>query len=174
MRKTKLCKEIIVVKNNKLDTQFYENEIPDFDKIIFSPGAGLPHQAPAMGEIIKNFGNKKPILGICLGHQAIAEFFGASLYNLQSVRHGLQVKTKVLTNDYIFNEIEPEFYVGLYHSFAVEKKSLPTTLEITSSASDGTVMSLRHKQLDIRGLQFHPESILTTCGENMIANWLKH
>lgn len=174
IRRTGLCSQIDIKKNDEMDWHISGDNFEDYNKIIFSPGAGLPIQAPIMSKIIHKFGNSKPILGICLGHQAIAEHFGGKLYNLNRVRHGLTLITNVVRSDYIFNGINSKFNAGLYHSFAVDQSSLPDVLETTSVASDGTIMSLRHKELDIRGVQFHPESILTDLGAIILSNWLKN
>ncbi|MBL0332623.1 MAG: aminodeoxychorismate/anthranilate synthase component II [Chlorobiota bacterium] len=160
--------EIVVIKSDKI----LIDEVKSFDKIVFSPGAGLPREYPIMYEIIDRFYKTKPILGVCLGHQAIAESFGASLMNIGTVRHGKQMKAFIKANDYLFEGIDSEIDTGLYHSFAVSNNGFPDILEITSITSNGTIMSFKHREFDIRGIQFHPESILTPLGIIIIKNWL--
>jgi len=143
-----------------------------FDKIVFSPGPGLPEEFPVMKHMLKQYGETKSILGICLGHQAIAGFFGASLLNLNQVVHGKQLQVTVLSEDPLFQGIRSPFEAGLYHSWSVEERDFPEQLEITAKSSNGGVMALRHKKFDIRGVQFHPESFMTPDGLKMIKNWL--
>lgn len=145
-----------------------------FDKILISPGPGLPKDYPTLYEILKLFSGSKSILGVCLGHQAIAEYFGATLVNLNQVYHGVSKKVNIIKNDYLFVDIPDGFEGGLYHSWAVSTENFPSELAITSVASDGIIMSLTHTQYDIRGIQFHPESIMTKTGKQIIRNWIKH
>ncbi|MDP4197942.1 MAG: aminodeoxychorismate/anthranilate synthase component II [Bacteroidota bacterium] len=147
-------------------------EIGRFDKIILSPGPGLPREFPELFDLLKAYAASKPILGVCLGMQAIAEFFGGSLYNLPMPRHGRRVKIMREQDDILFERASAETFVGLYHSWAVDRASLPDDLEVTASGPDGVVMALRHKHLDIRGVQFHPESYMTEHGIAMLQNWL--
>lgn len=160
--------KIIVKRNNECDI----SEIQDFDKIIFSPGPGLPSEVPIIHEIINKYKESKSILGVCLGHQSIAEFFGGNIINMPEVNHGREFETKIIKNDYIFKNIPEIFYSGRYHSWVVNKKDFPNSLEITSIDSKNQIMSLRHKTYDIRGVQFHPESIMTKYGKKILQNWV--
>ncbi len=145
----------------------------DFDKILLSPGPGLPAEAGNMQAIIQRWAPHKSILGICLGHQGIAECFGARLYNLPQVLHGVSATISLTDNhDSLFKGIDPAFEACLYHSWAVNKADLPDCLEVTAVSQTGLIMALRHKQLDVRGLQFHPESVLTPVGARIIQNWI--
>jgi len=170
----------LLEKHDKINVNIHSAEtlnihnVSRFDKIIFSPGPGLPEEHPLMFEILEKYGRTKSILGICLGHQAIALHFGARLVNLQQVVHGQARQLRILNPDHIlFKNIIPAGRVGLYHSWAVEGQTLPDCLEATAISEEGTLMALRHKSLDISGLQFHPESIITEHGQRMIDNWLK-
>jgi anthranilate synthase/aminodeoxychorismate synthase-like glutamine amidotransferase len=149
-------------------------EVSGYDKILFSPGPGIPEEHPALFEILTNFGGKKSILGICLGLQAIAVHFGAGLIHLEKVVHG-QVKTISVTDPShkLFSGIPGRFEAGLYHSWAVSKKDLPDNLMITALSDDEIIMGLAHRSLDISGVQFHPESIMTPYGQKMLDNWLE-
>ncbi len=163
-----LCK---VIKINKVNI----DEIDSFDKIILSPGPGLPNERPIQNQIINSFQHSKPFLGICLGHQALAEFFGAKLFNMPQVHHGIARQTLIKKRDYLWNDIPTEFNSGRYHSWAVAPSHIPKNLEIiaTDKITD-TIMAFRHKTLDIRSVQFHPESILTEYGLKIIENWVIH
>jgi len=161
--------DVEVLKNDKIKL----NDIKLYDKIILSPGPGLPSEHHNLFEIIKKSINK-PLLGVCLGHQAIAEFFGAKLVNLSSVNHGISSLISIINDDYIFDNISKEINVGLYHSWVIDKNNFPACLKITSVNSDGFISSYKHISLDIRGVQFHPESILTENGLKMIENWIKN
>ena len=145
--------------------------INDYDKIIFSPGPGIPSEYPKLFKIIEKFKDKKPILGVCLGHQIIAEFFNAKIKNLKSVKHGVKSKVTHYNNCYLFKNIPKEFNVGHYHSWFVSEKKLPECLEITSINNENIITSIKHVSLNIRGVQFHPESILTEYGLKLIKNW---
>lgn len=150
-------------------------EIDCYDKIIISPGPGIPSEAGLLMPMLQQYADKKSILGICLGHQALSEHFGARLVNLDNVYHGVAKPMDIVLDDYIFDGIARKVIVGRYHSWAVDAGSYAETpLEITAVAEDGTVMAMRHKTLDVRGLQFHPESIMTPDGYKMIENWIKH
>lgn len=158
-----------VKKNDKISL----DEINNYDKILLSPGPNLPKEAGMMPEIIQSFASEKPILGICLGHQAIAEFFGAKLFRLEKVKHGIQSKIKILDNsDYLFHKLPNEIFVGLYHSWAINNKTLPQNLQITSIDENNTIMSISHDRFDLKGIQFHPESMMTKFGSQIIENWL--
>ena len=159
---------IDVYRNDKIDLK----QIDHYDKIIFSPGPGLPSQAGIMLDVIRLYADRKSMLGVCLGHQAIAEAFGGSLVNLKTVFHGVATITEVVKPDPIFNEIPPKFKSGRYHSWVVDKNNFPDSLEIIASDESANIMALRHKKYDIKGVQFHPESILTEYGEQIIKNWI--
>lgn len=160
--------EVDVVRNDK----FKIKDLTVYDKILLSPGPGIPSEAGLLLDVIKTYGGKKPLLGVCLGHQAIAEAFGGTLRNLQNVYHGIATPCKVVADDILFNGLPKEFDVGRYHSWVVNRNTLPTCLEVTSESPDGEIMSLRHRDLDIRGVQFHPESVLTPVGKQIISNWI--
>lgn len=148
-------------------------QVEKFEKILISPGPGLPADFPLTLRMIREFGPVKPILGICLGHQAIAVAFGAKLTNLEHVNHGVTARVTVLRRDeYIFQGISSVEKVGLYHSWEVDETSLPGELEVTSVNEAGSILSLRHREYDIRGVQFHPESVMTTCGSRILRNWI--
>ena len=146
-----------------------------FDKILFSPGPGIPAEHPMIFEILKTVGQRKSILGICLGLQAIAIHFGAGLFNLEKVVHG-QVKTIRITgpSQKLFTGIPEKFEAGLYHSWAVSRDNLPDHLVVTALSDGEIIMGLAHRTLDISGIQFHPESIMTPLGQRLIDNWVKY
>ena len=149
-------------------------DIEQYDKIMLSPGAGLPANAGIMPELIKTYYKTKSIFGICLGLQAIAEAFGGSLFNLKEVFHGVASPIDIIKDDYLFDNIPRKFNVGRYHSWVVNKNNLPDDLEITAIDEFGNCMALHHKHYDIRGVQFHPESILSEYGLEIIGNWIHH
>ncbi len=170
----------IIEKIGGFDVSVYRNDrialsdVKAFDKIVLSPGPGIPSEAGILMELVKQYGEIKPILGVCLGHQAIAEVFGSKLVNLEKVHHGVATRMKIIAADYIFKELPLSYDVGRYHSWAVEKESIPDDLEITAIDEEGEVLAITHKKHDLKGLQFHPESILTEHGEKLISNWLMH
>ncbi len=165
---TDLDCEVTVKRNDKLTL---EDVIP-FQKIVLSPGPGIPDEAGLLKEIIKTFAPTKSILGVCLGQQAIGEVFGGSLINLKEVYHGVATKVKITVDDEIlFKNLEKSIEVGRYHSWVVDS-NLPNTLEATSFDKNGHVMSIRHKTFDVRAVQFHPESILTPNGKQILKNWI--
>lgn len=167
-----IFKELGAELTVKRNDQFELEELNDYDKIVISPGPGIPDEAGLTKKVISAYAGKKPILGVCLGHQAIAEVFGGKLVNLDKVYHG--VGTKIIAdNDYIFNKLPAELTVGRYHSWAVDNK-VPNELEVTAVDENNIVMALKHKKYDIRGIQFHPESILTPKGKELLKNWLQH
>lgn len=148
-------------------------DIEAFDKILLSPGPGIPSEAGLLLDVIKMYSPTKSILGVCLGVQAIAEVFGGSLYNLSYPVHGRATAMQVLDEDEIlFDELPRTFNVGRYHSWAVSREGLPEDLIITAKDTEGVIMGLRHRKYDVRGVQFHPESVLTENGKRMISNWL--
>lgn len=161
---------------NQLDIRrndaFALEELEQFDKILLSPGPGIPEEAGLMPAVLKQYGATKSILGICLGHQAIAEAFGGKLHNLAEVQHGVAARLTVAP-DRLFAGLPRQFAVGRYHSWVVDEASLPTDLEVIARSPDQYIMAIRHKQYDLRGLQFHPESILTEHGSQLIQNWLQ-
>jgi anthranilate synthase component II len=161
--------DVDVFRNDK----FALESLASYDKIILSPGPGIPSEAGLLEDVIKQYAGNKPILGICLGEQAIGEVFGAGLVNLPKVFHGVQTSVS-LEEDYLFKGLPNEIQVGRYHSWVVDRKSLPSCLQVTAEDSGGLIMALRHKNYDIRGLQFHPESVLTPDGETIISNWLNY
>ena len=139
--------------------------LDSYDKIMLSPGPGIPSEAGKLLDVIRTYAGVKPILGICLGEQAIGEVFGGRLVNLSEVFHGVQTPAHVVM-------FPDDILVGRYHSWVVDASSLPDCLEITCTSNEGQVMALRHKEYDIRGIQFHPESILTPDGKRIIKNWM--
>ena len=157
-----------VIKNDKMRL----DEVAQYQKILFSPGPGLPEDAGIMPEIIHSFAATKSILGICLGHHAIAEAFGGSLYNYSRPDHGIQRKVRIVEPDILFHNLPDSFNVGLYHSWAVQRDHFPQDLQITALSDKGVIMALRHRSYDVRSVQFHPESIMTDYGRDMIWNWL--
>jgi len=164
-----LCK-FDIIKNDALKI----DEIIEYDKILISPGAGLPKDAGIILNIIEKYYKTKPILGICLGMQAIAEFFGAELYNLEKVYHGIKINIKVVdSNELIFNNLPKNIEVGLYHSWAVYKNVEKGDLKITACSNDDVIMGISHTKYDVKGIQFHPESYMTEFGKIIIENWLK-
>ena len=160
--------EVTVYRND----QFELSQLEAFDKIILSPGPGIPSEAGLLLEVIKAYAGKKPILGVCLGHQAIGEVFGGQLENLSEVFHGVAIEGTQLGNDEIFAGLPNRITMGRYHSWVVRKKDFPNCLIITAEDDAGQIMALRHKTLDVRGIQFHPESVLTPDGRTMLQNWL--
>ena len=148
-------------------------DIARFDKIILSPGPGVPSESGILLDVIRTYAPTKPILGVCLGEQAIAEAFGGTLINLTEVHHGVSSMVDVLEEDVLFNGLGKKIEVGRYHSWAVERSTLPECLTITAVDEEGMIMALAHKTYDVRGVQFHPESVLTPDGEKMLKNWLE-
>ena len=167
--------EITVFRND----QFELSDLEEFDKIMLSPGPGIPSEAGLLLDVIREYAGLKPILGICLGEQAIGEVFGGKLVNLSQVFHGVQtpahlVRSRDNSTDYLFKGIPQDLLVGRYHSWVVDFDTLPRCLEATCLSDEGQIMALRHREYDIRGIQFHPESVLTPNGKKMIFNWLIH
>jgi len=161
--------EVTVYRND----EFELSELEKFDKILLSPGPGIPEEAGLLKQVIQKYAPTKSILGICLGLQAIGEVFGGNLINLEKVYHGVATKVSKVSDDFIFNEIPDEMEVGRYHSWSVSTENFPDVLEITSVDENGQVMSLKHKTYDVRGVQYHPESVLTPYGKKILENWLK-
>lgn len=162
--------EIKVCRND----MFRLEDLEEFDKIMLSPGPGIPSEAGLRNDVIRTYAGRKPMLGICLGEQAIGEVFGGRLVNLDDVFHGVQTPAHVVKEDYLFEGVPADMQVGRYHSWVVDAASMPDELEVTAVSDEGQVMALRHRSFDIRGIQFHPESVLTPDGKTIIENWLKH
>jgi anthranilate synthase component 2 len=161
--------EVTVYRND----EFELDEIAHFDKIVLSPGPGIPNEAGLLKQVIHQYGPTKSIFGVCLGQQAIGEVYGGTLSNLDKVYHGVATNvTKSVNDELLFEGLENEFEVGRYHSWVVDA-NLPDCLEATSFDENGQLMSLRHKTYDVRGVQFHPESVLTPNGKKMLENWVK-
>jgi anthranilate synthase component 2 len=146
----------------------------EFDKVVISPGPGLPSEMPGLIPLIRELAGRKPVLGICLGHQAIAEAFGARLLQLETIRHGYRDVVRLTSSDEpLFAGIGNEFQAGRYHSWVVDEHTAMQEFEITARNAEGLVMAIRHRQYKLTGLQFHPESYMTDCGNQLIRNWLK-
>ena len=161
------CK-VTVKRNDQLTLE----EVDAFDKILLSPGPGIPDEAGLLKDIIAKYAPTKSIFGVCLGQQAIGEVFGGSLLNLDEVYHGIATKINIATPDALFKELPKQIEVGRYHSWVVDP-NLPEVLEATSFDENGQVMSLRHKKYNVCAVQFHPESVLTPDGKKILENWLK-
>lgn len=162
--------QVDVVRNDA----FQMSRLEPYDKIVLSPGPGIPEEAGLLNDVIRRYAGRKPILGVCLGHQAIAEVFGGRLENLRTVYHGVQTPTHIINHDYLFEHLPETFEAGRYHSWVVSRSGLPDSLEVTAISDDGHIMALRHLTYDVRGIQFHPESILTPEGARILQNWLNH
>ena len=161
--------QVTVFRNDEFELE----ELQSFDKILLSPGPGIPDEAGLLKAVIAKFAESKSILGVCLGQQAIGEVFGGSLINLEKVYHGVATNiTKTVPDETLFNGLPNDFEVGRYHSWVVSNTDFPTVLEITSTDENGQIMSLRHKTLDVKGVQFHPESVLTPFGKQILENWV--
>lgn len=160
---------VTVVRNDSLDFDAVKN----FDKIVLSPGPGLPTEAGCMMQLIQTFAGKKPILGVCLGHQALALHFGAKLVNLPAVFHGVSIQTEILNQGILFKNMPKIIATGHYHSWVVDELNFPQDLKITAVANQKYIMAFEHKNQNICGVQFHPESILTPLGDNILANWVQ-
>ena len=160
--------EVAVVRND----QFRLEELEQYSKIILSPGPGIPSEAGLLLDVIRTYAGRKPILGVCLGHQAIGEVFGAKLENLSDVFHGVATPCHIIADDPIFSGISRDITIGRYHSWVVSREGLPDCLEVTAESDEGQIMALRHRELNVRGIQFHPESVLTPDGRKMLQNWM--
>lgn len=153
--------------------QFELDQVAEFDKIVLSPGPGIPEEAGLLKAVVKKYAATKSILGVCLGQQAIGEVFGGTLLNLDQVFHGVGTNVEQTVEDEsLFAGIPKNFQVGRYHSWVVAHKGFPAELEITATDETGQIMALRHREFDLKGVQFHPESVLTPHGKSMIKNWL--
>lgn len=160
--------EVTVLRND----QFHLEEIEAYDKIILSPGPGIPSEAGLLLDVIRTYAGRKPILGVCLGHQAIGEAFGGRLENLSDVFHGVATPCHLVADDLIFKGLEQDFTIGRYHSWVVSREGFPECLEITAVSDEGQIMALRHRNYAIHGIQFHPESVLTPQGKAIIKNFI--
>ena len=160
--------EVTVLRNDQFDL----TDLEQFNKIILSPGPGIPSEAGLLLDVIRTYAGRKPILGVCLGHQAIGEVFGGKLENLSDVFHGVATPCHIVADDPIFSGIDRDITVGRYHSWVVAREGFPDCLEVTAVSDEGQVMALRHRELNVRGIQFHPESVLTPDGHKMLQNWM--
>ena len=160
--------QVTVLRNDRFELK----ELEDFDKIILSPGPGIPSEAGLLTDVIRTCAGRKPMLGVCLGHQAIGEVFGARLENLRDVFHGVAAEGTQFGVDPIFRGLPERILMGRYHSWVVSRNGFPDCLEITAESDEGQIMALRHRDYDIHGIQFHPESVLTPDGAAIIRNWL--
>ena len=160
--------EVTVLRND----QFRLEELEQYSKILLSPGPGIPSEAGLLLDVIRIYAGRKPILGVCLGHQAIGEVFGAKLENLSDVFHGVATPCHIVADDPIFSGIDRDITIGRYHSWVVSREDFPDCLEVTAVSEEGQIMALRHRELNVRGIQFHPESVLTPDGKKMIQNFL--
>ena len=161
--------EVTVIRND----QFTLNQLEPFDKIVLSPGPGIPSEAGLLLDVIKTYKGRKPILGVCLGHQAIGEVFGGTLENLSDVFHGVATEGTQFSNDYVFDSLSKRITMGRYHSWVVSRENFPTCLEVTAVSDEGQIMALKHKNYDIHGIQFHPESVLTPEGKTIVRNFIE-
>ncbi len=166
----KVCDiKVEVFRNNEISI----NDVSYFDSILLSPGPGISSEAGILLDVITKYASSKRILGVCLGQQAIAEAFGGTILNLEKVFHGVATPIDIVIQDYIFENLPLKIKVGRYHSWVVNKNNFPDSLEITAVDEHQNIMALRHRQFDIRAVQFHPESVLTEYGEKIIRNWLE-
>ena len=161
---------VTVMRNDRFEL----SDLEPFDKILLSPGPGIPSEAGLLLDVIRAYAGRKPILGVCLGEQAIGEAFGAKLTNLSEVYHGIQSDIHVVEPDYLFDGLPATIPVGRYHSWVVDREGFPGVLQVTAVSDEGYIMALRHKQYDVQGIQFHPESVLTPDGKSIMRNWLAH
>lgn len=162
--------EVTVLRNDC----FQLEDLEPYDKIVLSPGPGIPSEAGLLQAVIRTYADRKPLLGVCLGHQAIGEVFGGRLTNLPEVFHGVQTPCHVTAEDYIFDGLPRTISVGRYHSWVVDIADFPAELQVTAVSDEGQIMALRHRTFDIHGIQFHPESVLTPDGKRIIENFLNH
>jgi anthranilate synthase component II len=162
---------IDVLRNDKVDL----DGLQKYSHILLSPGPGIPDEAGLLKEIIEKYAPEKRILGVCLGHQAIAEVFGSKLINISKVFHGVSTRIRVLDKeDYLYRNIPGEFDGGRYHSWIVSDVDLPPSIKVTALAEDGEIMGISHVDYDVKGVQFHPESVLTKVGEEILTNWIMY
>ncbi|MDW7695496.1 aminodeoxychorismate/anthranilate synthase component II [Flammeovirgaceae bacterium SG7u.111] len=160
----------VIKRNDKISL----DDVDAYDKILLSPGPGIPEEAGIMMDLIKRYAPTKSIMGVCLGHQGISEAFGAKLHNLDLVYHGIVTDTEITdAEEILFKDLPTTLKTCRYHSWVVDPEGLPNCLEVTATNSEGRIMAIRHKEFDVRGVQFHPESFLTEGGETMLKNWLE-
>ena len=159
-----------VLRNDRFELQ----QLEPYHKIILSPGPGIPREAGLLMQVIQRYAATKPILGVCLGHQAIGEAFGASLTNLSHVFHGVQTPCHIVAHDNFFSSLPDTIQAGRYHSWVIQPDTLPGCLQVTARSDEGHIMAIRHTQYDVHGIQFHPESVLTPQGGIIISNFLNH
>lgn len=160
--------DVTVMRND----QFELPQLEAYDKIVLSPGPGIPSEAGLLLDVIRTYAGRKPLFGVCLGHQAIGEAFGGKLTNLDDVFHGVATEGTQFGNDPVFSGCSRRLVMGRYHSWVVSKEQFPDCLEVTAESDEGQIMALRHRQWDIHGIQFHPESVLTPEGKTILSNWL--
>jgi anthranilate synthase component 2 len=166
----KVCEIKVDVKRNNEITL---NEVDEYERIVLSPGPGVPSEAGVLLDVIKQYASTKNIFGVCLGLQAVGEAFGANLKNLKNVFHGISTPVIIKSEQDIFKNCPKEFKVGRYHSWVVDGNNLPSNLHITAVDEQGEIMALKHTKFNVRGVQFHPESILSEHGELIFKNWLE-
>ena len=157
---------IDIHRNNKISV----GDVSVYDKILISPGPGIPSEAGILQDVVRQYGSHKDILGVCLGHQGIGEVYGANLTNLSEVYHGLAIQTKIVADDALFQGVPEKFLSGRYHSWAIDPSSDLSKLMVTAVDEFGNIMAIKHKQYNVRGVQFHPESVLTEHGKRIIEN----
>jgi anthranilate synthase component 2 len=160
--------QVDVFRNDKIAL----DDVNQYENIVLSPGPGLPHEAGILLPLIEKYAPTKKILGVCLGHQAIGEVFGGTLVNMNQVVHGKAKATKIIAEDIVFKGLPETFDTGRYHSWVIDKQSIKTPIEITAIDDDGFVMAIQHKNYNVHGVQFHPESVMTPLGKKMMENWL--
>lgn len=170
LRQTDLCRVTVINVNEVIMPEIIQNA----DGVILSPGPGLPHEKKGLFEIINAWVGKKPMLGVCLGHQALVQYFGGQLYQLKNIMHGEQSEILVKQNSKLFLDIEKPIVVGRYHSWAVTYKNFPQQLAITAVTKNKIIMAFEHRTQNVLGMQFHPESILTPSGKKMLKNWIQY
>jgi len=168
---TELGARVEVVRNDKIALDEIERRLPEFERIVISPGPGTPAQSGISLPLVERFAGRVPILGVCLGHQAIGAAFGGRVVRARTLMHGKTSRVHH-TNAGVFRDLPNPFVATRYHSLIVERSSLPPILEITAETDDGVIMGLRHRELDVEGVQFHPESILTPVGKDLLANFI--
>ena len=165
-----LVGRVDVVRNDVVDL----DAVADYDAIVLSPGPGLPKDAGLMMDLIARYAGVLPILGVCLGHQAIGEFYGAKLLNMPTVLHGQPSECELVGADELFESCDRPLVIGHYHSWVVDDDGLPACLEVTARSTEGYIMAMRHREQEVCGVQFHPESILTPDGKKILANWVRN
>lgn len=168
LRQNTKVSHLSIVRNDKITAE----EVKKYDKVLLSPGPGIPAEAGMMPDLLSEYGSQKSILGVCLGHQGMAETFGCELENMSQVLHGFQDDINLNEDDYLFKGLGNRITCGRYHSWRIKKSSLGGPLEVIATDDEGEIMGIRHQQYDLRGLQFHPESIMTSKGKEIMDNWV--